>query len=64
VANQWQTQPRSNSESAGPDNKGMKLSERGSLGGECSAPAGVVKARSAAYAQCWTDLRREPMLKH
>ena len=33
----------------------MKLSERGSLGGECSPLAGVIESRSAAYAQCSTD---------
>jgi len=36
-----------------PSNKGMKLSERGSLGGSCPRQVGVMESRSAAYAQCW-----------
>jgi len=40
------------SSSEGPPYKGMKLSERGSLRGECSSPAIVIQSRSAAYAQC------------
>lgn len=39
-----------------PANKGMKLSERGSLGGDCSPPAGVIESRSAAYAQCYMEV--------
>jgi hypothetical protein len=37
-------------------NKGMKLSERASLGGEYPVRACVMESRSAAYAQCWADL--------
>jgi len=36
-------------------NKGMKLSERGSLEGDCLAPASVLESHSAAYAQCSAD---------
>jgi hypothetical protein len=38
-----------------PPNKGMKLSERGPLGGKSSRRASFMKSRSAAYAPCSTD---------
>jgi hypothetical protein len=48
--------------SAGLPNKGVNLSERGSVGGEWPRPTSVMESRSAAYAQCWADRTRPSRL--
>jgi len=41
---------------SGPPNKGMALSERGHLGGDCSAPAGIIQSHSAVNADRFVRL--------